>query len=79
MVDSGDSVEASDSEDHVIDDLDGEVAARVVHVGHGSPRVGRRVVHLAAAHPRDAVETANHVNLNKKEVFFMEEELRERK
>lgn len=63
MVDGGDSVEAPDREDHVVNDLDGEVAARVVHVGHRRPRVGGRVIHLAATHSGYAVKTADHVDL----------------
>lgn len=63
MVDGRDAVEAPDGEDHVIYDLDSEVAARVVHVGHGRPCVGPGVVHLAAAHAGYAVEAADNVNL----------------
>lgn len=63
MIDGGDSVEPSDSEDHVIDDLDGEVAPRVVHVWHRRPGVGVGIEYLPAAHPRYPVESSNHVDL----------------
>ena len=66
VVYGGDSVEASDREDHVVNDLNGEVAARVVHVRYRSPGVGCRVVHLTAAHSGNAVESADHVDLGLK-------------
>lgn len=65
MVNSGNAVKSPDGKDHVVNDFDGEVAARVVHVGYWSPGVGRRVVHLPAAHPRYAVEATDHVDLQK--------------
>lgn len=61
VVDGGDAVEAAYDEDHVVDDFDGEVAARIVHVGDLGPSVRRRVEFLAAAHPGDAVEAADYV------------------
>lgn len=63
VVDGSDAVEAADGENHVVDDLDGEVGARVVHVRHRRPRIAQRVVHLAAAHSRDSIEPAYYVNL----------------
>lgn len=57
-MDGGDAVEAADGEDHVVDDLDGEVAAGGVHVGDGGPLVGGGRVLLHAAHTGHAVETA---------------------
>lgn len=66
VVYGGNSVEPSNGEDHVVDDFDGEVATRVVHVGDWTPSVRCRVIHLTAAHSRDTVETANHVDLCRK-------------
>lgn len=59
----GDSVEATDGEDHLIDDLDGEVTALVVHVGDGRPQARGGLEHLPRRHPRYAVETTYYVNL----------------
>jgi len=51
LVRRGDTVEAPDSEDHVVDYLDGEVAARIIHIGNVAPTVRRWLVFLSAAHP----------------------------
>jgi len=51
LVRRGDTVEATDSEDHVVDYLDGEVAARIIHIGNVAPTVRRGLVFLPAAHP----------------------------
>ena len=50
MIDRGDAVESTDGENHVVDHLDREVAARVVHVGNRAPNIRRGIVFLAAAH-----------------------------
>jgi len=58
MVYGRNSVEASDGENHIIYDLNGEIGSRVVHVRDRGPHVGGRVEFLAAAHPGNAVEAA---------------------
>ena len=51
MIDRGNAVESTDGENHVVDHLDREVAARVVHIGDRVPNVRRRIVLFTAAHP----------------------------
>ena len=63
VVDGGDAVEAADDEDHVVDDLDGEVASGIVHVRDLRPSVRGRAVLLPAAHPGDAVEAPDDVDV----------------
>lgn len=63
VVDGSDTVEAADGENHVVDDFDGEVRARVIHVRYRRPCVAQWVVHLTAAHSRDSIEPAYYVNL----------------
>lgn len=50
VVNGGDAVEATNSEDHVVDNFDGKVTARIVHVGDWRPRVSSWIVHFTAAH-----------------------------
>lgn len=55
------AVETADGEDHIVDDFDGEVAARIVHVGDVTPAVCGRLIFLSAAHPRYPVKTSFNV------------------
>lgn len=71
MVYGGDAIEPSYCEDHVINDFYSEVAARVVHVRHWRPRVRSRVVHLAATHSRDTVETSDYVDLGEENKTYL--------
>lgn len=66
MIDSGDTIEAANGENHIIDNLNGEVAPWIVHVGHWRPRVRVGVVHLTTAHSRYTIETTNHIDLYRK-------------
>lgn len=51
VVNSGDSVESTNSEYHVVDDFYCEVTARVVHIWHRCPCICDWIIHFAAAHP----------------------------
>lgn len=62
VVNGCDPVEASDGKQHVVDDLDGEVATWIVHVRNGCPRVADWVVFLASTHSRNPVEATYKYN-----------------
>jgi len=59
----GHSVKTPGHKYHVIQHLDGEITSWVGHVHHRAPAVRHRVVFLAAVHPRQTVEAADHVQM----------------
>lgn len=62
VVSGADAVEASDHDDHVVDDLDGEIAAGGQHVRRRRPRFGGGVEAFDGAQPYGAVEAAQNVD-----------------
>ena len=58
VIDSGDTIETTNSKHHVVNDFDAEVAAWAVHVVDGIPRVGRRIIAFSVVQSSDTIKAA---------------------